>query len=49
MKKSAINLFLASLMLFCAMPAMAQFNLKKAVSAGAKAVQAATLAPVRRD
>ena len=43
MKKSAINLFLASLMLFCAMPAMAQFNLKKAVSAGAKAVQAATL------
>ncbi len=43
MKKLAINLFLASLMLFCAMPAMAQFNLKKAVSAGAKAVQAATL------
>lgn len=43
MKKLTIRLLMASFMLCCAMPAMAQFNLKKAVSAGTKAVQAATL------
>jgi len=43
MKKLTIKLFMALFMLCCAMPVSAQFNLKKAVSAGAKAVQAATL------
>lgn len=43
MKKTAIKLLLGLVCLSCAAPAMAQFNLKKAVSAGAKAVQAATL------
>lgn len=43
MKKIFVNLFAACAMLSVAMPAAAQFNLKKAVSAGSKAVQAMTL------
>jgi len=43
MKKTFIKLFAAFAMFSVAMPAAAQFNLRKAVSAGSKAVQALTL------
>lgn len=43
MKKDFIRILTATLLLACANTAKAQFNLKKAISAGTKAVQAATL------